>query len=63
MTYITNDYDNFFGLNFTINCADNENNIDLIMPTLLPSVRCGLSFLYLMSLMLYTLIKPLFSNK
>ena len=41
------------------NCTDNENNINIIIPTLLLTIPCGLSFLRLMSLMLYTLIKPL----
>ena len=45
------------------NCTINENIIDIIIPTLLFSIPCGLSFLCLMSLMVYTLIKPLFNNK
>ena len=44
------------------NCTINENNIDIFVPTLLP-IPCGLSFLCLMSLMIYTLFKPLFNNK
>ena len=45
------------------NCIDKENNIDIIIPTLLLTIPCGLSFLCLMSLMVYGLIKPLFHNK
>ena len=60
MTNITDDYDN---ITDTKNCTDNENNIDIIIPALLFTIPCGLSFLCLMSLMIYTLIKPLFNNK
>ena len=53
------DYDNM-----TIsNCTNNENNIDIITPTLSLTIPCGLSFLCFMSLMVYTLIKPLINNK
>ena len=54
--HITNvsDYDNM-----TItNCTNNENNIDIIIPAQLFTTPCGLFFLCLMSLMVYTLIKP-----
>ena len=44
-------------------CTINENPIDIITPTLLLTIPCGLSFLCLMSLMVYTLIKPLFNNQ
>ena len=59
VTNVTNDYDN---ITFT-NCTNNENNIDINIPTLLLTIPCGLSFLCLLSLMVYTLIKPLFNNK
>ena len=45
------------------NCTFNENDIDIIIPTLLITIPCGLSFLCLMSLMVYTIIKPLFNKK
>ena len=69
VTNIT-DYDNItyfeiFSNDYNItfaNCRDNENNIDIIIPTLLLTIPCGLSFLCFMSLMVYT-IKPLFTNK
>ena len=51
-------YDNFLN-----NCTNNDDNIDIITPTLLLSIPCGISFLCLMSLMVYTLIKPLVSNE
>jgi len=67
---ITEDYDNITSTNFTVydnitstNCTNNENNIDIIIPTLLLTIPCGLSFLCLLSLMIYTLLKPLFNNK
>ena len=44
-------------------CTNNENNIDINRPTLLLTIPCGLSFLCLMSSMVYNLIKPLFNNK
>ena len=40
VTNITDDYDN---ITF-INCKDNEKNIDIIVPTLLFTIPCGLSF-------------------
>ena len=49
--------------NVTDNCTINENNIDNITPTLLYTIPCGLSFLCLMSLMVYTFIKIFFNNK
>ena len=44
------------------NCTTNENNIDIIIPTLLLTITCGMSFFCLLSLMVYTLIKPLFNK-
>ena len=46
------------------NTTDKNNcNIDIIIPALLFTITCGLSFLCLISLMVYTLIKPLFNKK
>ena len=45
------------------NCTDNENNIDIIISALLFTIPFRLSFLCLMSLMVYTLIKPLLGMK
>ena len=68
--YITKvtDYDNMTddyndSLSKNNNCTHNKNNIDIFIPTLLLTIPCGLSFLCLMSSMVYTLIKPLFNNK
>ena len=41
----------------------NDCNIDIIIPALLFTIPCGLSFICLISLMLYTLIKPLITKK
>ena len=41
----------------------NENNIDIIIPAIFLTIPCGLSFLCLMSLMVYTLIRPLINIK
>ena len=54
-----NDYDSAT----LFNCTNNENNIDIIIPSVLLTIPCGLSFLCLISLMVYTLMKPLFNNK
>ena len=60
-TKITDDYDNITEYD---NTTDKNNcNFDIIIPALLFTIPCGLSFLCLISLMLYTLIKPLFNKK
>ena len=55
--YITNVSDDYDKITDTNNC-----NIDKIIPALLFKIPCGLSFLFLISLMVYTLIKPLFNK-
>ena len=62
------DYDNMTAvyndtLSENINSTNREINIDIIIPTLLLTIPCGLAFSCLMSLMMYTLIKPLFNNE
>ena len=59
ITNVTDDYDNMT----LCNCTNNENDIDIIIPALLFTIPCGLSFLCLISPMVYTLIKPLFNSK
>ena len=59
----TNDYDNITDVNITDNCTINENNIHKNIPILLLTIPCGLSFLCLMSLMVYTIIKPFLNFK
>ena len=53
---ITNDYDNITSANYTDYnvCKDNE-NVDTFIQTLLLTIPFGLSFLCLMSLMVYNL--------
>ena len=58
---MNDDYNNTLSLNN--NFTDNENNIDIIIPTIFFTIPCGLSFLCLMNLILYTLNKPLFDDK
>ena len=67
---VTNAYDIISSSNYTdydnmtlTKCTDNENHIDIIIPTLLLTVPCGLSFFCLISLMVCTLIKPLFNSE
>ena len=57
ITNVTDDYDNI-----TSNCTNNENNIDISIPALLITIPCVLSFLCLISLMVYTLIKTLLNK-
>ena len=53
------DYDN----TTTCNCTNSENDIDIIIPASLFTIPCGISFLCLISLMVYTLVKPLINRK
>ena len=50
-------------LSININCTKNEKNIDIIIPTIILTILCVLSFLCLMSLMIHALIKHLIGNK
>ena len=54
-TIILNDSDSFTLSNCT-------NNVDIIITTLLFTKTCGLSILGLLSVMIYTLTKPLFRS-
>ena len=54
---ITDDHNDF------VLCTDNETHIDINVPTLLPTIACGLSFLCLLGLLTYTLFKLLITNK
>ena len=57
---VTDDYKDTLS---SSNCTLNENNIDIIIPTLLLTIPCVISFLCSKCLVVYTLIKPLFNNK
>ena len=61
-TLTTNINDNYRDT-LSSNCTNNEVNNDLLLPTFLLTITCGLSYLCLMSLMIYTLIKHLFNCK
>ena len=58
---VTDDYNDIISKNN--NCTDNENNIDIIIPALVFTIPSGISFLCLISLMVYTLVKPLINKK
>ena len=57
--YITNIIDDYNEtLSINNNCTNNDNNIEIILP-LFTIIPCGLSFICLISLMVYTLVKPI----
>ena len=60
VTNITDDYNDTISINN--NCTNNDRNIEMIIPlfTIIPR---GMSLICLISLMEYTLIKPLFNEK
>ena len=58
---MTDDYND--SLSISNDSTTNESNIDIIIPALIFTIPCGLSFVCLISLMVYTLIKHLFNNK
>ena len=60
ITNITDDYNDTLSKNN--NCTNNDNNIEIIIP-LFTIIPCSLSFICLISLMAYTLIKPLINKK
>ena len=60
---ITKTYDNISKYNITANRTVNENFIDILILTLLLTLPYGISFLCLMSLMVYTIKKTLFNIK
>ena len=49
---MTDDYNGSLSINR--NCTTNENNFGIILPTLLLTIPCGLLFLCMLSLMVYT---------
>ena len=54
---MTDEYDDSLSINNT--CTINESNIDIFIPAFLLTIPCGVSIVCSMSLMVYTLIKPL----
>ena len=61
--YVTNITDDNDNITLCI-CTNNENNknIEIVIPLIL-IIPCGMSLICLISLMVYTLIKPLFNKK
>ena len=59
ITNITDDHNDTLSINN--NCTNNDNNIEIIVP-LFTIIPCGMSLMCLISLMVYTLIKPLFKK-
>ena len=59
ITNLTDDYNDTLSINN--NCTNDDNNIEIII-SLFTIIPCSLSFLCLMSLMVYTLIKPLINK-
>ena len=55
---IYTDYDNIT----STNCTNNENKIEIVI-LLFTTIPCGMSLISLLSLMVYTLIKPLLGKK
>ena len=49
--------------NTATNCTNNEYDINLTIPLIFFTIPCILSFLCLISFMIYTLIKPLLNKK
>ena len=60
------DYDNITDSDMTLcNCTNNDNNdtkIEIVIP-LISKIPCVMSLICLLSLMAYTLIKPLLNKK
>ena len=53
--YVLNKTDEYDNIAFS-KCTNNENNIDIVIPTILPKIPCGLSFYCLRSLMVKLLV-------
>ena len=60
ITNITDDYNDT--LSIKINCTNNDNNIEIVIP-IITIIPCAFSLICLISLMVYTLIKPLINKK
>ena len=58
---VTDDYNDTISMNN--NCTNNDNSNIEILRQLITIIPCGMSLICLISLMVYTLIKPLFNKK
>ena len=59
ITNVSDDYNDTLSINN--NYTNNDTNIEIIIP-LITIIPCGMSLICLLSLMVYTLIKPLFKK-
>ena len=59
ITIFTDDYNDILSINN--NCTNDDNNIEIIIP-LFTIIPCGMSLICLISLIVYTLVKPLFKK-
>ena len=59
-TKITDDYNDT--LPIIIVCTNNETNIEIVIP-IITIIPCGMSLICSISLMAYTLVKPLLRKK
>ena len=60
ITYINDDFNDTISINNK--CTNSENFFEIVIP-LITIIPCGMSLICLISLMVYTLIKPLFNKK
>ena len=56
---VTDGYNDTLSINN--NCTNNDNNFEIVIP-LITIVPCGMSLICLISLMVYTLVKPLLNK-
>ena len=60
ITIITDDYNDTLSLKN--NCTNRKNNIEIVIP-IITIIPCGMSLVCLITLVVYTLNKPLFNRK
>ena len=60
ITNITEDVNDTLSINIIF--TNNDNNFETIIP-LFTTIPCGLSLICLLSLIVYTLLKPIFNKK
>ena len=70
VTNITDDYDNITSGTYAVydnisfaSCTIIEINVDIIIPTLLLKIPYGISILWMISFMVYTIIKHFFNSE
>ena len=60
---VTNTIDDEYNKSLISNCTDVENDVDIIIRAMMLVIPSGMLFLFLMSIMTYTLVKPLINKK